>query len=109
MTTFDDREKAAENKYAHDQENEFRVHARRNKLLGLWAAGRMNLQGAAAEDYAKSLIAAMVNEGDEDLLIINRIKADLSARGVMISEQDIKQEMQKLAVVAKEQVEKGKP
>lgn len=103
MTTFNDREKAAENKYAHDKELEFRVHARRNKLMGVWAASRMNLSGAAAEDYAKGLIAATVNAYDDDQLV-SRLKSDLSARGITISEHDIKEELHRVTQVATEQL-----
>ncbi len=80
MTTFDNRENAFENKFAHDAELQFKVIARRNKLLGLWAAERLGLTGEAAETYAKSVVAADFEEaGDED--VIRKLVADLAATG----------------------------
>lgn len=105
MTTFHDREKAAENKYAHDQERAFKVKARRTKLMGLGAARHMNLSGAAADDYAKSLIAATISSNEDDD-IVAQVKADLSARGVTVSEQELKEELFKVTQVAREQIEK---
>lgn len=105
MTAFNDREKAAENKYAHDQELEFRIEARRNKLLGLWAAQRMNLSGLSADEYAKTLVAATVNiPGDQGL--VDKVKKDLSARGVTISDLDIKAELHAVTQIARDQVKK---
>ncbi|MCX7889867.1 MAG: DUF1476 domain-containing protein [Rhodobacteraceae bacterium] len=76
MTTFDDRENAFESKFAHDEELRFRVEARRNKLLGLWAAGLMGKSGDDAAAYAKEVIAADFQEaGDEDVL--RKVVADL--------------------------------
>lgn len=103
MTTFNDKEKAAENKYAHDKELEFRIHARRNKLMGLWAGARMNLSGTAAEDYTKGLIAATITTHDDEQ-ILARLKADFSAKGIAISEQDLRTELHRVSQVAKEQV-----
>lgn len=105
MTTFDDREKAAENKYAHDKEVEFRVHARRNKLLGQWAAAKMNLSGAAAEDYTKTLITSTVSEHDDEV-VIDRLKADFSAKGIAMSEHDMREEVFRIAGIAREQINK---
>lgn len=107
MTTFNDREKAAENKYAHDKEMEFRIQARRSKLMGQWAAGRMSLSGAAADDYTKSLIAASVSDNDDNVLI-SRVKSDLSARGVSMSEQEVKEELHRVTQIAKDQIQDGK-
>ncbi len=105
MTTFNDREKAAENKYAHDQERQFLLKARRTKLMGLWAARRMNISGTAADDYAKSLIAATISS-NEDEEIVAQVKADLSARGITASEHELKEELFKVTQVAKEQIDK---
>ena len=103
MTTFNDREKAAENKYAHDQELEFRVFARRSKLIGLWAASKMNLSGSHAEEYVNGLISSTVSSHDDDTLVA-RIKGDLSARGETISEHDLREELFRLTQVAKDQI-----
>lgn len=103
MTTFNDREKAAENKYAHDKEIEFRIHARRNKLMGQWAASRMNISGAPAEEYVKGVIAATVSAYDDEV-IIGRIRSDLSARGVAVTENQVRAELLRVTEVAKEQI-----
>ena len=79
MTTFDDREMAFENKFAHDEELRFRTEARRNKLLGLWAASLMGKSAEDAAAYAKVLVAADVEEaGDED--VFRKVAADLGAQ-----------------------------
>jgi hypothetical protein len=81
MTTFDDREKAFETKFAHDNELQFRVQARRDKLLGLWAAEKLGHQGEAADAYAKSVVIAdMAHPGDED--VIAKIAGDLASLGI---------------------------
>ena len=70
MSTFNDREKGFENKFKHDQEATFKATARRNKLLGLWVAKELGLSGAAAEDYAKSVVVAdMEKPGDDDVVV----------------------------------------
>jgi hypothetical protein len=79
MTTFDDRENAFETKYAHDAEMKFRVEARRNKLLGLWAAGLLGKTGDDAAAYAKEVVAADFEEaGDED--VVRKVAADLGGK-----------------------------
>ncbi len=101
MTTFDNREKGFEAKYKHDQETQFKVNARRNKLLGLWAAEKLGLDGAAAEAYAKEVVVADFDEpGDED--VFRKVWGDLGDRGV--SEKDIRHQMERLIAVAGEQV-----
>lgn len=100
---FDDRKKAFENKWAHDEELRFKVTARRNKLLGLWAAGEMGLTGEAAASYAKEIVVADLAEtGDED--VVRKILADFSAKGVTRSDHLIRSKMQELLAVAGEQV-----
>src|SRR5579872_4733987 len=79
MTAFDDREKDFEARYKHDQDLQFKVKARRNRLLGLWAAERMGLSADAAEGYAKEVVAAEFSGGDK--VIIDKICADLAAKG----------------------------
>lgn len=106
MTTFDERESAFENKFAHDEELQFKVNARRNKLLGLWAAGQMGLTGDAAADYAKSVVKADFEEaGDHDVL--RKVAGDLSAKGLSVSEADIRSQMDVLLVEAKSQISQG--
>ena len=103
MTTFNDREKGFEAKYKHDAEIQFKVTARRNKLLGLWAAQKLGMSGNAAEAYAKEVVAADFDEpGDED--VYRKVAGDLDGKGV--SEKDIRHEMTRLMAIAKEQVSK---
>lgn len=103
MSSFDDRERAEEARYALDQQTQMRVTARRNKLLGLWAAGLMGVSGANAEDYAKSVVIADLEEaGDGD--IIRKVLADLSAAGITRTEAQIKEELARLLPVAREEV-----
>lgn len=103
MTTFDDRERAEEARYALDQETQFRVIARRNKLLGLWAAGLLGLEGANAEGYAKSVVLADLEEaGDAD--VIRKVRADLENAGVMKSDAEIAAEIARLLPIARQQV-----
>lgn len=103
MTQFDDREQAYEKEFARNKEFDFKVTVRRNKLLGLWAAGKMGLAGDAADVYAKEVIAADFEEvGDED--VYRKVKGDLSAKGVDFSEHQIRREMEDLLVAAREQM-----
>ncbi|MBV9152304.1 MAG: DUF1476 domain-containing protein, partial [Alphaproteobacteria bacterium] len=74
MTTFDEREKDFEARYKHDQELQFKVKARRNKLLGLWAAGRMGLSGGAADTYAREVVEAEFSGGDKH--VVEKVCAD---------------------------------
>jgi hypothetical protein len=101
--SFSDREKAFEDKYQHDQELQFRVDVRRNKLLGLWAAEMMDLKGEDAEAYAKEVISADFEEvGHED--VYRKVMGDLEAKGVEMSEHRLRKKMDELLVVAKQQV-----
>jgi hypothetical protein len=101
MTTFKDREKAFEDKYKHDQELQFRVEVRRNKLLGLWAASLMGKSDADA--YAKEVISADFEEpGDADL--VRKVLGDLQDAGVEMSEHRLRNKMEECLTEAKEQV-----
>ncbi len=103
MASFNDREKAFEDKYKHDQELQFKAEARRNKLLGVWAAGLMGLTGADADAYAREVVQSDFEEpGDDDVL--RKVLADLTAKGVDKSEHQIRRQMDELMVTAKEQV-----
>lgn len=105
MTTFSDREKAFEDKYKHDQELQFRVEVRRNKLLGLWAAEMLDRKGEQAEAYAKEVVSSdFIEPGDHDVL--RKVHKDLSDYGVEISEVELRRKMDDLMVHAKEQVMK---
>lgn len=106
MTTFDDREKAFENKFAHEAEKEFRITARRNRLLGLWAAERLGLTDAEAESYAKSVVQADFEEtGDED--VIRKLIGDLLKGGVETSDIEVREMLARKAAEAREQIEKA--
>lgn len=103
MTTFDDREKAFEAKFARDEEMMFRVHARRNRLLGVWAAERMGLDGAETEGYAKSVVQADFEEaGDED--VVRKLLGDLTSAGIEIDEAEIRLAMDTKSVEARRQL-----
>jgi hypothetical protein len=100
---FRDREKAAEAKWAHDEETRFKVNARRNKLLGLWAAGEMGISGPAAEDYAKEVVAADFEEaGEED--VYRKLQKDFAAKGITRSEHVVRKQMEEWLAVAVDQV-----
>lgn len=104
MSGISDREKAFENKFAHDQELKFKAEARRNKLLGLWAAGLLGK--ADAEAYAKEVVASDFEEaGHED--VFRKVKADLDAGGVSISDEQIRTKMVELLGEAVSQVQNG--
>jgi len=95
MSTFDNREDAFEAKYAHDQALQFKAHARRNKALGYWAAEKLGLTGDAADAYARSLIEADLEEaGDED--VYRKVKTDLDAKNLDVSEHRIRRTMDEL-------------
>lgn len=103
MSGFDDRKKGQESKYAHDQEMEFKATARRNKLLGLWAAELMGITGEDAAEYAKEVIKADFEEaGHED--VFRKIRGDFDARGVEQSDHQIRHKMDQLLEEARKQV-----
>ena len=103
MTTFDDRERAFETKYARDQEMQFRITARRNKLLGHWAAGLMGLTQAEADAYASDVVRADFEEaGDED--VIRKILGDLTSAGIECDDARIRQALDHKTVEARRQL-----
>jgi hypothetical protein len=104
MNTMKDRETAFESKFALDEEMRFRATARRNKLLGLWAAEKLGKSGEAADAYAKTVVAADFEEaGDED--VFRKIRGDFDAAGVTQSDHQIRRTMDELMAVAVEQVQ----
>lgn len=104
MTTFDKREEGFEKKFAHDEELQFKAMARRNKLLGLWAAGILGKSGPEAEAYAKEVVLADFEEaGDNDVL--RKVVKDLQAKGV--TEAQIRARMTELLAQAIEQIKKS--
>jgi len=104
MTTFDDREQGFEKKFALDAEQEFKANARRNRLLGEWAAGLMGLEDAAG--YAKVVVKSDFEQpGDEDVL--RKVAGDLKGAGVNIGEGEVRRKMDELLAQAREQIKKG--
>jgi hypothetical protein len=105
MTTFDEREKAFEKKFEHDQGLQFKATARKNKLLGLWAAGLMGKSGADAEAYAKEIVVAAVDKRGEREVIEKLVK-DLAAAGKPTEDHTIRRQAERLMVEAKAQIMK---
>jgi hypothetical protein len=102
MTTFDDRQKAFENMYARDQELQFKVTARRNRLLGLWAATKMGLTQEEADAYAKEVVRADFEEaGDED--VIRKVLGDLTSAGVEVTDTAVREALEHKTVEARRQ------
>ena len=102
--SFEKREKGFEAKWAHDEELRFKVYARRNKLLGLWAAAEMGVSGPAADSYAKEVIASDFERvGEED--VFEKVRRDFDARKVTLSDHMIRRKMEELLDTAKLQIE----
>ncbi|MES2755001.1 MAG: DUF1476 domain-containing protein [Pseudomonadota bacterium] len=107
MTTFDDRERAFETKYARDEEMLFRLTARRNRLLGQWAAGKMQLTPEETDAYAKAVVQADFEEaGDED--VIRKLVGDLTAAGVEIDDAAVRLAIDEQTVEARRQLMEAK-
>jgi len=103
MSGFDDRQKGFENKFKHDQDLQFKVTARRNKLAGQWVAAKFGLSGDAADAYAKEVVSADFDKpGDDD--VIEKIEKDAAARGVALSAAEIKAQLDRFLPVAKQQI-----
>ncbi len=102
MTSFDEREKGFERKFQHDQEFAFKVKARRDRLLGLWAAERLGMSGDQAAEYAMSVVAADFQEaGDED--VVRKVAGDLGAK---TTEAEIREKMAEFRAIARQQLMK---
>jgi hypothetical protein len=105
MGTFNDREQGFESKYAHDQDREFRATARRNRMLGEWAARRMGLENV--EDYARAVVKSEVDQpGDDDVL--RKVSQDLSGSGLSVPLGEIRAKMDEFLAIARGQLEAGK-
>ena len=106
MTTFDKREEGFEKKFAHDEELRFKANARRNKLFGLWAAEKLGLSAADADAYSKEVVAADFEEaGDNDVL--RKVKKDLEAKKVAVSDEQLRAVMTDLMATAIDQIKTG--
>ena len=106
MTTFDKREEGFEKKFALDEELRFKATARRNKMLGVWAAQKLGLAGDEADAYAKAVVMADFEEaGDDDVL--RKVRTDFEAKGVGLSDQQIRRTMDELMEAAVAQIKAG--
>jgi hypothetical protein len=106
MTTFDKREEGFEKKFALDEEQKFKAMARRNRLLGLWAADKLGVSGEEANAYAKDVVAADFEEaGDNDVL--HKVLKDLTAKGNVVTEAELRAKMDELMAQAIAQVKAG--
>ncbi|HWB44153.1 MAG TPA: DUF1476 domain-containing protein [Hyphomicrobiaceae bacterium] len=104
MTTFEDRERSFEKKFALDEELKFKAEARRNKMLGEWAAARLGLSGAAVEDYVKAVRRAdLAQKGDDD--VFQKVMQDLKAKGVAVADAELRKTMNDLLATAVAQIE----
>lgn len=107
MTNFDKRGESFERRFAHDQDLRFRTVARRNKMLGLWAAERLGKAGDDANDYAKAVVLADFEEaGDDD--VVRKVRGDLEAAGVACSETEIRDRMTELLAQAVADIDAGR-
>ena len=102
MDAFDEREKEFEARFKHDQELQFKVKARRNRLLGLWAAGRMGLSGEAADAYAREVVDAEFDGGDPR--VVGKVTADVGAKDQSCTEAQVKFELDHFEMKAKQQI-----
>ena len=106
MTTFDKREEGFEKKFAHDEELRFKANARRNRLLGLWAAEKLGLSGEEAAAYAKEVVMADFEEaGDGDVL--RKLRKDFDAKGIAQSDHQIERQMAELMEQAVKEIKAG--
>lgn len=104
MTSFDEREKSFEKKFALDQELKFKAEARRNKLLGEWAAGKLGLSGEAVTEYVKAVRKAdLAEKGDED--VFRKVRKDFDDKGVAVSDQELRKAIHDLLAAAVAQIE----
>ena len=107
MTTFDDREQGFEKRFALDQEQEFKSSARRNRLLGEWAAGLMGLEGKHLAEYAQAVVKSDFEQPGEDD-VLRKVFEDLKGSGVAVTEGEVRMKMAELLAMAREQVRAGK-
>jgi hypothetical protein len=104
MSTFDERQREFEARFKHDEELAFKIRARRDRLLGLWAARHIGLLGAAAEDYAKEVVAAEFS-GPRGRGVVEKVVRDFAARGIAIDALRVEDELHRVAEEARKQIE----
>jgi len=107
MTTFDQRERAFEKKFAQDEELRFRANARRNRFLGLWAAKKLGLFGPEAESYARTLVTTDVDNPGSDS-VFEKVSADLKSKGIAEPGEEIRQLMEEFTVQAVAEIQAGR-
>jgi hypothetical protein len=107
MSTFDKREEGFENKFAHDEELRFKARARRNKLVGLWAAERLGIAGAAADSYAAKIVAADLDNPNSDS-VFSTVRRDFDAKGVAQSDHQIRRTMDEAMEKAIVEIQTGR-
>jgi len=106
MTTFDKREEEFERKFALDEAQKFKAEARRNRLLGLWVAEKLGLSGDGANDYAKTVVAAEFDQGGH-AAVARKVMGDLAAKGVAVTDAQLRMKMDELMALAAAQVKAG--
>jgi hypothetical protein len=107
MAGLDNRQKALENKFAHDADLKFKAESRRNKMLAEWAAAKMGMTGAAVEDYIKAVRKAdLVEKGDDD--VMRKVTKDLADKGVTVTAADLRRQMDEFLATAVQQIEATK-
>lgn len=107
MTTFDKREKAFENKFAHDQDLKFKAEARRNRMIAEWAAAKMGITGAALDEYIKAVRKAdLLEKGHDD--VVQKIVKDLTDKGIKVAEADVRNQMAEFMSKAVKDVESSR-
>jgi hypothetical protein len=106
MTTFDKREEAFETQFVHDEELKFKAEARRNKMLGLWAAEKLGLSGDAAADYSRAVVTAEIDAASDEA-VVRKIISDLAAKGVTMGEDNLRAKMNELLATAVAQIKAG--
>jgi hypothetical protein len=104
MTTFDKREEGFEKQFAHDEELKFKATARRDRLLGMWAAQQMGLTGTAADDYAKSVVVAEIETHD----VFGKVRKDFDAKGVVQTDDQIRKVMTEMLTRAVTEIKAGR-
>mgnify|MGYP001497807564 CR=1 FL=1 len=107
MTTFNEREKGFEQKFAHDQDLRFKAEARRNRMVAEWAAAKMGVTGAALDEYVKAVRKAdLAEKGDDD--VVRKIAKDLADKGIAVAEADIRNQMAEFLAKAVGEIEAGR-
>jgi hypothetical protein len=106
MTTFDKREEAFETQFVHDEELKFKAGARRNKMLGLWAAEKLGMGGHAADDYSRAVVTAEIDAASDEG-VVRKIMSDLADKGIPLTESELRLKMSELLAAAVAQIKAG--